>query len=293
MPVAPTEAWEEPDPDLPPPEPAPPDWAPPTPLEARIDVAPSGPSPPEDQPPPPPGKARRLLVTTAVFAALWLAGIPLLRTSGSPTLLLIVLLPVYLVTLLFVLRTPKQRRRPKGRLLERLGWQGRLMTGVAVFLAVYIPFTFVSNAVIPFAPLVEYVLFALLLLVLLRLAGRSSGVAPSLEALPPPHHRLHQQVVSPIDDAHYQNTLWLNYSFVEKGRGGRHLARRLDQILESNGVAPARRTQLLEPLAGYREPARLAFTRRGRERRTAGRERRSQMLEALFVRLNQELEQPA
>lgn len=167
------------------------------------------------------------------------------------------------------------------------------MTSIAVFLALYVPFAFFTDEIIPYAPIVEYVLFTLAILVLVRLAGRSLGVAPSLDALPPPSHRLHQQVVAPLDDAHYQRTLWLNYNFVEKGKGQRHLAKRLETLLSTNGIDTTRQADILAPLERYEEPFVLGLTRAGRARRRVAREQRSGVLQRVFDRINHELETTA
>lgn len=237
-------------------------------------------------------RARRVAATTAVFVGLWAGSILFVHAGQSAFAALFLLVPLYLVTLPLVLRTPKRYKRyqkPKS-LAERLNWQARLMIACGVFLALYVPFSIFSNAIIPYAPIFEYFLFTLTILLLLRLAGRSLGVAPSLDALPHPTHRIHQQVVTPIDDPHYQKTLMLNYGFVEKGRGHRALAKRLETLLGSNGVPDDRRTEILRPLEAHREPFGWALTRRGRERRRAGRDLRGQTLESVFATIQRELE---
>lgn len=240
-------------------------------------------------------KRRRVLVASAVFLALWLGSIAFIHAGQGLFAALYLLVPLYLLTLPLILKTPKKYRRfqPRKTLADRLTWQARLMIAVVIFLALYVPFTFFSNAVIPYAPIFEYLLFALAVLLLLRLAGRSVGVTPSLEALPPPSHRLHQQVVAPLDDAHYQRTLWLNYGFVEKGKGQRHLARRLEAILDANGVPAENKAEILEPLDAYREGFAWGLTRAGRERRRSGKHQRTQVLERVFERINRALENPA
>lgn len=278
--------------DLPDPEPAPADWAPPAPIETRIETGVGVEVEVEERELAAHrrSKRRRFWVTTLVYGLLFLGSLVFVHAGQSALFSLTVLGVFYLLTLPLVLRTPRRLRGRKPKGLERMGFAAKLMTSVAVFLAVYLPLTLVTNKIIPFAPLVEYVLFALLLFLLLRLGARSIGVAPSLEALPPPSHRLHQQVIAPIDDAHYQRTLWLNFSFVEKARGGKGLAKRLDELLEANGVPPERRGQLLGELNAYDDGGGLRLFGRGRERRASDRDRRAQMLERLFANLNQELE---
>lgn len=288
----PADEWEDGEQGLTPPEPAPADWVRPAPVEAQIHVAPGITLQEEtDMRKYAHWKRRRFLTTTFVFFALWLGVLAIVHIEGALLAALLLLLPLYLLTLPFVLRTPKALRA-KHSVVDRVSWRARLMISVLVFLILYVPFTFFSNEVIPFAPLIEYMGFALLLLLLLRLGAASEGLAPSLEALPPPTHRLHQQIVAPIDDAHYQRTLWLNFAFVEKGKGAKDLSRRLDHILQANGVRPERRREILAPLEAE-EATRFTWTKRGRERRAAGRERRSQVLEAVFRSLTHELEQAA
>jgi hypothetical protein len=278
--------------DLPPPEPAPEDWTQPAPVETEIEAPPGVEVETEDRELESylATRRRRLWTTTGVFAGLWLLIVLLFTTEGGPIFVALFMLPFYLTTLLFVLRRPKHLKGKTRPAIDRSTFYRRLMVGVAAFLIVYLPLTVFTNAIIPYAVLVEYVLFAFLLFLLLRIGGRSPGVAPSVEALPPPSHRLHQQVVAPIDDAHYQRTLWLNYSFVEKARGGKTLARRLDEILEANGVAPDRREGLLSELHAHSDEGGLHLFGRGRERRSVERERRRQVLERLYASLNQELE---
>jgi hypothetical protein len=281
--------------DLAPPEPAPADWQPPAPVEARIETTAGVEVEIEERELEQArrSKRRRFWVTTAVYAALWVCTLVFIHAGQNPLFSLAVLGVFYLLTLPFVLRTPKRLRGRKPKLVDRMGFYSKLMMSVAVFLLVYLPFTLFTNAIIPFAALVEYVLFALLVFLLLRLGARSVGIAPSIEALPPPSHRLHQQVVAPIDDAHYQRTLWLNFSFVEKSRGGRQLARRLDEILDHNGVEPARRATLLAELSAYEDGGGLQLFGAGRGRREQERERRARLLERLFAQINQELEHTA
>lgn len=297
MATDPATEWED---DSTPPEPAPtvpPGWAPPEPLATKpvadvsSDVVALRTTEEQELHKGQHSKARRLLVTTAVFAGLFFLGIAT-SDASSAEFLLLVLIPLYLLTLPFVLRTPKRLRRAKPPLAERLDWQAKLMTSVVVFILIYLPFLFFTDKIIPYAALVEYSLFAFLLTLLLRLSGRSVGVASSLDALPPPTHRLHQQVVAPIDDAHYQRTLWLNYSFVEKGRGGQALGKRLDEILEGNGVEATRRAELLAPLSEFPEHG-FRFSRRGREKRSKDRDVRAQALDQVYAQLTRELEQYA
>lgn len=240
-------------------------------------------------------KRRRVLITTTVYVLLWAGSVAFIHAGQGIFAALFLLVPLYILTLPLVLKTPKKYKRFKKSksLGERIAWQARLMISVVVFLALYLPFTFISNEVIPYAPIVEYLLFTFAVLLLMRLAGRSIGVAPSLDALPPPSHRIHQQVVAPIDDTHYQKTLWLNYAFVEKGKGQRHLARRLESLLDANGVRPERKAEILEPLESYREGFAWGLTRAARERRHASRETRGHVLESVFARINRELENSA
>lgn len=292
----PLEGWivEEEPTDLPAPEPAPSDWVKPAaPVETEIEAQPGIEVETEerDLEAHRRSKRRRLSITSVVF--LVLAVLVLLTSEGGFASVLLFVVPLYLLCLPFVLRTPKRLRGRKPALADRMGFASKLMTTVAVFLAVYLPFTFFTNSIIPYAALVEYVLFAFLLFLLLRLGARTVGIAPSIEALPPPSHRLHQQVIAPIDDAHYQRTLWLNFSFVEKARGGRGLAKRLDEVLASNGVAPERRTALLAELHTVDDEGGLRLLGRSRERRASDRQRRVQVLDRLFDNLNRELENRA
>lgn len=296
MAEAPKDGWiVEPEPDLPAPEPAPADWARPAPTEAHIETSPGVEVAVEEQEimDARRSRRRRFWITTAVYLLLWIGSMIFIHAGEGALFSFTVLAIFYVLTLPFVLRTPKRLRGKKPKLVDRMGFYSKLMTSVAAFLLVYLPFTLFTNAIIPFASLVEYVLFALLVFLLLRLGARSVGVAPSLEALPPPSHRLHQQVVAPIDDAHYQKTLWLNFSFVEKSRGGRQLAKRLDEILEHNGVEAERRATLLGELQSYQDTGGLHLFGGGRERRQQERERRARVLERLFGQINQELEQTA
>lgn len=285
----------EPEADLPPPEPAPADWVRPAPTETRIETGPGVEVEVEEREiaQARQSKRRRFWITTVVYLLLWIGSIVFIRAGESAAFSFAVLAVFYVLTLPFVLRTPKRLRGKKPKLVDRMGFYSKLMTSVLVFLVVYLPLTLFTNTIIPFAALVEYVLFALLIFLLLRLGAKSIGVSPSLEALPPPSHRLHQQVVAPIDDAHYQKTLWMNFSFVEKSRGGRQLAKRLDEILERNGVQPDRRGTLLAELSAYDDGGGLHLFGGSREHREQERERRARVLERLFAQINQELEQAA
>lgn len=240
-------------------------------------------------------RRRRFLITTTIYLVLWFLMVLLIQTGTPPVVYGVLLLPFYLITLLIGLRKPKGLRRDQRPLRARLSFTNKLVLSIVVFLAIYIPFSFVSNRIIPFAPVVEFLLFAGILFLMYYLIGRSVGVAPSVEALPPPSHRRHKQVVLPIDDPHYQRTLFLNFEFVDKGRGGRSLARRLDGAMEAFGVEPAARETILEELEDYREGFHLWFglTRRGRERRRRNHERRNQVLRSVYAKFNQALEQSA
>lgn len=288
--------WPDAPQDLPPPEPAPADWAPPTPVETTIETT-EGVEVQRDEEAQMArlafNRPRRFWGTTFAYLGLWVASILLVDTGQGPTGPLFFLLPLYLITLALVLRTPKKYRGKMANKFEATAWQTKVMVTIVVFLCIYIPFTLVSGFIIPFASLVEYVLFAVLLYALLRLSGRGAGVAPSAAALPPPSHRLHQQVVAPIDDAHYQRTLWLNFNFVEKGKGSRHLAHRLDQVLESNGVADGRREEILGELRDWRDSGTGVFVRTGSERHRRGRDRRADALARTLTRITQELERTA
>lgn len=237
-------------------------------------------------------RRRRVIAISATFLGIWLLAIALIHVPGVPFGAFILLLPIYLVTLAIAAR----RKRPKTKLkkkplLERVGWQTKMITAIIIFLAIYIPFAFVSNRIIPYAPLVEYLLFALAIFILYRLIGRSLGVAPSPEALPPPAHRTHQQVVGAIDDPHYQKTVILNYNFVERGKGGRALTHRLERILEENGVPETRRQEILEPLERSGGDGLFGvLTRGGRSRRERRRMRRESALRNALNQLNKELE---
>ena len=215
-----------------------------------------------------------------------------IQTGTPPSVYLVLLFPFYLVTLALALRTPKRLRKPAAKKTRRgLSFQNRVIAVLLAFGAIYLPFTFISNRVIPYAPLVEFFVFVGVLFILYWLVGRSVGVAPSLEALPPAAHRRHKQVVLPIDDPHYQRTLFLNYEFVDRGRGAKSLARRLDAAMEAVGVDPVRRGSIVEDLSDYHEGWSFGFTRTSRERRVRGRERRGQILKTVYTRFNQELEQ--
>lgn len=291
MPEARPEEWQE-IPDLPTAEPAPADWAPPVPLETRIEAGPGIAVQDEETAlrRQRRSRRRRFWTTTSVFLALYVASLLTVDTAGNPFVILVLLVPVYLLTLPFVLHTPKHVKGRKQPLLEQVDWLTRLMTGVVVFLILYIPFTFFSNEFIPFASIVEYLIFALLLFIILRVAGRAAGVAPSADALPPPTHRLHRQVVAPIDDVHYQRTLFLNYAFVERGRGSKDLAKRVEQVLAENGVPDQRRNEILRELYDYRDASGFSFLRRSRQGRATDRDRRTRLLDTLFVKIRQELE---
>lgn len=238
-------------------------------------------------------RRRRFLITTTIYLVLWFLMVLLIQTGTPPVVYGALLLPFYLTALLLVLRKPKELRRDQRPLAARLSFTNKLVLSIVVFLAIYIPFSFISNRVIPYAPVVEFLLFAGILFLMYRLIGRSVGVAPSVEALPPPSHRRHKQVVLPIDDPHYQRTLFLNFEFVDKGRGGRTLARRLDGAMEAFGVEPLTRESILGDLVDYREGVRfwLAFTRGGRQRRRRNQERRNQVLRGVYTKFNQALEQ--
>lgn len=235
---------------------------------------------------------RRFLVTSAVYIGVWLLMVALIQTGTPPSVYFVMLLPFYIVTLLIAMRTPKQFRKKKEKTLrDRLSFTNRLTLAILAFIAIYIPFTFISNRIIPYAPIVEFFVFIAAIFLLYRLVGRSVGVAPSLEALPPANHRRHKQVVLPIDDPHYQRTLFLNYEFVDRGRGGRQLSKRLENAMESLGVNPERRRDILEDLDGYHEGFHWGLSRRGREKNQSRRERRSQLLKTIYNKFNLELEQ--
>ncbi|MBI2078503.1 MAG: hypothetical protein HYT80_09075 [Euryarchaeota archaeon] len=238
-------------------------------------------------------RLRRFIITTAAYLGTWMLMIAFLTAGTEPAVYLVLLLPFYLLTLLFALRTPKRFRRAEKKKKPTLSFQNRLIGVLLLFVAIYLPFTFISDKIIPFAPLVEFFVFLGILLILYWLVGRSVGVAPSLEALPPAAHRRHKQVVLPIDDPHYQRTLFLNYEFVDKGRGAKTLARRIESALEAFGVDAARRASIVEDLSDFHEGWSMAFTRRSRERRRSGRDRRSQILRTGYTRFSQELEQTA
>jgi hypothetical protein len=145
----------------------------------------------------------------------------------------------------------------------------------------------VSNKVIPLAPLVEYLLFAVAIFVLYRLIARSVGVSSSLQALPPPTHRTHRQVVGAIDDPHYQKTVVLNYNFLERGKGAKSLTGRLERVLLVAGVPPDERHVVLEPLEPFTGGLLDLF--RGR-RGSRQRERRETALRTTFDRFTKSME---
>lgn len=237
-------------------------------------------------------RRRRVIAISAAYLGIWLLAIALIHVPGTALGAFILLLPAYLITLAVAAR--KKRPKPKKTkppLLSRVGWQTKVISAILIFLLIYIPFAFVSNRIIPYAPLVEYLLFAVAIFILYRLIGRSLGVAPSPEALPPPSHRAHQQVVGAIDDPHYQKTVILNYNFVERGKGGRALRHRLERVLEDNGVPEARRQEILEPLERSGGGGLFGFLGRGgRARRERRRMRRESALRNALNRMNKELE---
>lgn len=238
-------------------------------------------------------RRRRVLAITAAYLGVWLLAVALIHVEGTALGAFILLLPAYLVTLAIAARRkrPKGAKKKKTPLLQRVGWQTKVISAILIFLLVYIPFAFVSNRIIPYAPLVEYLLFAVAIFILYRLIGRSLGVAPSPEALPPPSHRAHQQVVGAIDDPHYQKTVILNYNFVERGKGGRALTHRLERVLEDNGVPEARRNEILRPLEQSGSGGVFGFlTGGGKARRQRLRMRRESALRNALNRLNKELE---
>jgi hypothetical protein len=233
-------------------------------------------------------RLRRVLITTASFLAVLLFVVFFIHVEGAVGGALFLLTPLYGLTLLLVLRKPRpKRKKARKSLKERLTWQSKVVAALLVFLIVYLPFTFISNRVIPYAPLVEYLLFAGAMFVLYRLIGRSVGVSPSLEALPPPSHRTHRQVVGAIDDPHYQKTVFLNYDYVVKGRGGRGLAHRLERLMEANGVPDERRKAILLPLEEAGGGLVDLSVGRRRQRRQ---ERRQHALDVVIGRMTTELE---
>jgi hypothetical protein len=240
-------------------------------------------------------RRRRFWITTSVYGAVWLLMIGLIHTdTSSSSLFLVFLLPFYAMTLLLVLRRPRAlRAREKRTVGDRLTWTNKLSLSILTFIAIYLPFTFISNRIIPFAPMVEFFLFAAVLAFLYRIVGRSVGVAPSVEALPPASHRLHKQVILSIDDPHYQQTLFLNYEFVDKGRGAKTLAKRLENAMEAVGVTTERRQAIIDDLEHHHEGFHFGagLTRRSRERNRGRRERRNQILRSVYVKFNQALEQ--
>lgn len=239
-------------------------------------------------------RRRRFLITLTVYAATWFLMVALIRT-GTPSIVYAVFLaPFFLLTLAIALRTPKALRRAQKRTrASRLTWTNRLTIAVAVFVALYFPFSLLSARLVPYAPVFEFFFFAVGLFILYRFVGRAVGVAPSHEALPPATHRLHRQVILAIDDPHYQRTLFLNFEFVDKGRGGRTLARRLGDAMASVGIDEPRRNAVIEDLEEYRPGFRFGFGRGGRERRNSHRERRAQLLSTVYAKFNQALEQSA
>lgn len=239
-------------------------------------------------------RQRRFLITSTVFAAIWLLMVALIQTGTPSVVYAVFLAPFYLLTLALALRTPKQLRRTIKRTgASRLSWTNRLTIAVALFIALYLPFSFVSNRLVPYAPVFEFFVFTFGLFILYRFVGRAVGVAPSHEALPPATHRLHRQVILAIDDPHYQRTLFLNFEFVDKGRGGKALAKRLDDAMESVGVDVERRRPVVEELEEYREGWRFGFGRGGKERRRTHRERRAQLLSTVYAKFSQVLENSA
>ena len=241
-------------------------------------------------------RARRFWITTAAWAMVWLLSVALIHTESGPVTRLFVVLPFYLLTLYFALRRPKALRpKEKTRLADRLTWSNNLLIAIAVFVGVYSIFSFVSNRIIPYAPMVEFFLFAAVIWFLYRTVGRSVGVAPSIDALPPSSHRLHKQVIVAFDDPHYQQTLFLNYEFVDRGRGGKTLAKRLENAMEAIGIAADRRKAIVDDLEHFHDGVHwgIGLTRGGRERQRRRRERRSQVLRSVYTKFNQVLERNA
>ena len=240
-------------------------------------------------------KLRRFLITSSVFLGLWLLMIAFIQTGTPPSVYFVMLLPFYIVALFFAMRKPKALRQKPKTQRERLTFTNKLTLAILAFVAVYLPFTFISDKIIPYAPMVEFLLFIGVLYLLFRLVGRSVGVAPSLEALPPANHRRHKQVVLPIDDPHYQKTLFLNYEFVDRGRGARTLAKRLESAMEAIGIREERRRSIVEDLEDYHEGFSfgLGLTRRAREKHRGRRDRRNQLLKTVYNKFNMELENRA
>jgi hypothetical protein len=241
-------------------------------------------------------RRRRFWTVTAVWAMIWLLSVALIHTESGPLVRLIPILPFYVITLLVALRRPKALRpQEKPKIADRLTWTNKLAISIGVFVAIYIPFTFVSNKIIPYAPMVEFFLFAAVIWFLYRTVGRSVGVAPSIDALPPSSHRLHKQVIVAFDDPHYQQTLFLNYEFVDRGRGGKTLAKRLENAMEAIGIAAERRKNIVDDLEHYHDGIHwgVGLTRGGRERNRRRRERRSQVLRSVYTKFNQVLERNA
>jgi hypothetical protein len=239
-------------------------------------------------------RLRRFVITTACLFGFWLLSLAILKIETDPIFYFIVLLVPYGIILAFALRKPKALRKEK-TIRDRLSFTNKLTLAILAFVAVYIPFTFVSNKIIPLAPLVEFGLFIAVLYLLFRLVGRSVGVAPSIEALPPANHRRHKQVVLPIDDPHYQKTLFLNYEFVDRGRGARTLAKRLESAMEAVGIDEPRRRRIVEDLEDYHEgfSLGLGLTRRSREKNRGRRDRRNQLLKTVYNKFTLELENRA
>ncbi len=240
-------------------------------------------------------KLRRFLITSSIFLGVWLLAIALIQTGTPPSVYFVMLLPFYIIALIYALRKPKALRHKQKTQRERLTFTNKLTLAILAFVAVYLPFTFISNRIIPYAPIVEFLLFIGVLYLLFRLVGRSVGVAPSLEALPPANHRRHKQVVLPIDDPHYQKTLFLNYEFVDRGRGARTLAKRLESAMEAVGITDERRRSIVEDLEDYHEGFSfgLGLTRRAREKNRGRRDRRNALLKTVYNKFNMELENRA
>jgi hypothetical protein len=232
---------------------------------------------------------RRAVVATLVFLGLWILGITFIDVEGIGSALLVLLVPLWLVTAAIVARPKKESQDGKG-FFGRIGWQTKLVGVIAAFILIYLPFTFISDKIIPYAPLVEYALFSLALFILYRLMARSVGVAASGEALPPAHHRTHKQVIGAIDDPHFQKTVLLSFAFVERGKGARTLIHRLDSVMAVNGIPDERRSEILSPLDTGGRGFFLVMTAAGRARRKKAQERRAMALRSVFTQFNKALE---
>lgn len=262
-----------------------PEAAAPTDAEEQVPQTPE--DDPWEAPAPPERRAFRAVVTSAFFFVVYLGAVVFIDIEGTPIVALILLGPPYGLAMWLALRRRRLREYDPD---VPSPTAARVVKAIMVFLLIYIPFTFVSDEIIPHAAVVEYALFAVAVFFLMRMVGRSLGVAGSVEALPPAHHRSHQQVVGSIDDPHYQETVMQQFTFVDRGRGSRQLLDRLSTVLHANGVEFERIQEILAPIEQAGTGFLRSVTPGGRARSERARQRRLSALRNVIHHFNQELE---